>query len=182
MILSVKWEATAWPNHPARLSIDLPTITHLASTTFTPLFHYLLNSINLLATIFSLHQYFSLYCFALKLTASFMAQCDGYFFTPSVLLSPLFRTDPGCKFHSTMVVWCISGQCLLFPPASRKCTIRFCRSGASAFLRQSVHVGTLLARTHHMRIVYPIALHIVSINHSMFVHSCLWLKTHLGFM
>ena len=51
---------------------------------------------------FSLHQYFSLYCFALTLTASFIAHCDGYFFTPSVLLSPLFRTDPGCKFHSTI--------------------------------------------------------------------------------
>ena len=61
----------------------------------------------------------------------------------------LFRTDPGCKFHSTMVAWCITGQCLLFPPASWKCTIRFCRSGASAFLRQSVHVGTLLARAAH---------------------------------
>ena len=71
------------------------------------------------------------------------------FFTPPVLLSPLFRTDPGCKFHSTMVVWCISGQCLLFRPASRKSTICFCRSGASAYLRQSVYVGTLLARAAH---------------------------------
>ena len=81
------------------------------------------------------------------------AQTSSLLFFHSTSTS-LFRTDPGCKFHSTMVAWCITGQCLLFPPASWKCTIRFCRSGASAFLRQSVHVGTLLARTQHIWELY----------------------------
>ena len=120
-----------------------------------------------------------LHCFIICWTAQ---TSSLLFFLSTSTSLPTVSHWPWLQVSQHMVAWCISGQCLLFPPASRKCTIRFCRSGASAFLRQSVHVGTLLARTQHMRIVHPIALHIVSINHSMFVHSCLWLKTHLGFM